>query len=109
MNDAPTAAPKNASSKEKKRQEISELDGSEMTPGRSCDARSLTGTMRLKISPSARPGRVSLSGNRLVSASVKIRPNNRKPSTQHLSAARVNPNFAYQVRNRTAVSSSTTI
>ena len=37
---------------------------------------------------------VSASGNNLVSASVKISPSSRKPSTQHLRVTNVSPNLA---------------
>jgi hypothetical protein len=36
---------------------------------------------------------VSLSGNKWVSASVKISPSNRKPKTAHFRVARLNPKF----------------
>ena len=77
MNDAPTAAPSRESSRERCAHETSPLNGRFTMPGRNCEARSFTGTIRLNTTPSARPGRVSLSGSSLVSASVKIRPSSR--------------------------------
>ena len=87
MKEAPTTAPSTASARERKCQETSELTGKETSPGKSCEARSFTGTTRLKTSPSANPGSVILSGKSCVSASVKINPNSRNPSAQYFRVA----------------------
>ena len=91
MNDAPTAAPSRESTSESSRIATSPLNGRFIIPGRNCDATSLTGTSRLKITPSARPGSVNLSGRSFVSASVKIRPSSRKANVQYFNAEMVYP------------------
>src|SRR2546427_13236022 len=107
MNEAPTAAPNKESTSESKCQETSELTGNEIRPGKSCEARSFTGTTRLNPKPKTIPGRVSLSGKRWVSASVKIKPNRRNPKTQYFNAAKVNPKCRQQRRKSAPVSTST--
>src|SRR5437773_12192602 len=91
IKDAPTTAPSTASASESRCQDTSELTGRENRPGKSCEARSFTGTTRLKINPKANPGNVILSGKSWVSASVKIKPSSRKPSAQYLNMARLAP------------------
>ena len=91
MNDAPSAAPSRESSSDSNRAEISPLNGKFTIPGRNCEARSFTGTSRLKINPSASPGSVIASGSNLVSASVKISPSNRNANTQYFSVESVSP------------------
>src|SRR5215470_19529075 len=107
MNDAPTTAPRKESASDNKRHETSELTGRETTPGRNCDARSFTGTIKLNITPSPNPASVIRSGRSLVSASVKIRPSNRNANAEYFSVARVQPKYQAQARNSTAFRTST--
>ena len=89
MNAAPTTAPSKESRNENSREEMSPLNGRFITPGRNCDAKSWTGTNRLKATPSANPVSVNLSGSSLVSASVKISPSTRKPNVQYFNVDNV--------------------
>src|SRR5215468_5055620 len=107
MNDAPTIAPSRESASDNTRHETSELTGRENTPGKNCDAKSFTGTSRLNTTPRLSPVSVIRSGKSFVSASVKIRPSNKKARVQYFSVARVQPKNHAQARNRTAFRTST--
>src|ERR1700675_3173102 len=107
MNDAPTAAPSRESASDSTREERSELTGNETTLGRNCEAKSLTGTNRLNQIPSARPVSVILSGNSLVSASVKMSPRSRKASAEDFKVASDIPKCHEHARKSAAVSTST--
>src|ERR1700724_2958768 len=91
-NDAPIAAARTASMNENNLLEKFGLTGICQNPGNSTDKRSFTGTNQLKINPITSPLNVILSGNKWVSASVKISPSNRKPKIAHLRVASVKPN-----------------
>src|SRR5262249_57703323 len=109
MNEEPTKAPKSESANERKRAEISELTGNDTTPGRYCEAKSFTGTNKLKAIPSTSPDKVILSGSNFVSASVKINPSSRNASVQYFNVENVIPNRSYQAKNKSPVRNSPTM
>ena len=74
-------APSTASASESRCQDTSELTGERTARATAARRGHLPEPPGSKIKPNANPGNVILSGNRWVSASVKIRPS-REPDAQ---------------------------
>src|ERR671936_2494372 len=95
------------SSSDCRRHAIGEASGAHSESGSKWEAKLSTGTNSENSRPNATPGSVSESGSNLCSASVKIRPSNRKENVQNFKVSRLGPKRRKHARKSEPVRSST--